>query len=118
MVAWSLSGRYASAMCGGREYKTRHRVWRWVREHLPNANQILAIATVILVFIGYWALRDTEKTLELSERAWVGPIDAKLDEVPQQGKDVEATVSIRILGENLLSISHGTSKPLLPLTGS
>jgi hypothetical protein len=65
---------------------------------LPDANQILAGATVVLVVIGYGALKDTEATLEFSERAWVGPIDAKLDAAPQEGKDVKATVSVRNTG--------------------
>jgi hypothetical protein len=64
----------------------------------PDANQILATATVILVVIGYFALKDTEATLEFSERAWVGPIDAKLDAAPQEGKEVKATVSVRNTG--------------------
>lgn len=75
------------------------RLWRRLREHIPDANKVLAGATVILVIIGYWALHDTEETLELSERAWVGPIDAKLDAVPQQGKDIKATVSVRNTGK-------------------
>lgn len=78
---------------------TCSKIWRLAGEHIPNANQILAVATVILVVIGYWALTDTEETLELSERAWVGPIDAKLSEAPQKGKDVKATVTIRNTGK-------------------
>ena len=55
-------------------------------KHHPDANQVLAVATIILVVLAYMALKDTEDTLELSERAWVGPADAKIDAVPQEGK--------------------------------
>lgn len=54
-------------------YRALTLIWR----ESPNANQILALATIILVIIGWYAIRLTEKTLELSERAWVGPRDAK-----------------------------------------
>src|SRR5205823_12924129 len=64
-------------------------------KHHPDANQVLAVATIILVVLAYMALKDTEDTLELSERAWVGPADAKIDAVPQEGKEVKATVSVR-----------------------
>ena len=67
-------------------------------KHHPDANQVLAVATIILVVLAYMALKDTEDTLELSERAWVGPADAKIDAVPQEGKEVKATVSVRNTG--------------------
>jgi hypothetical protein len=67
-------------------------------KHRPDANHVLAGATAVLVVIAYWALRDTEDTLELSERAWVGPVDAKIDAIPQEGKEVKATVTVRNTG--------------------
>jgi hypothetical protein len=82
-------------------YYARYWIWRvlcglW--RHSPYASQILAFATILLVIIGYWTLRDYEVTLERSERAWVGPIDVKIDAAPQQDKDVKITVSVRNTG--------------------
>jgi hypothetical protein len=71
----------------------------WLWQHRPDAHQILALATVILVIIGYWTLVDIEVTLERSERAWIGPTDVKIDAAPQEGRDVKITVGVRNTGK-------------------
>ena len=71
---------------------------RWLWRHRPDAQQILAFATILLVMISYWTLVDLGVTLERSERAWVGPIDVKLDGALQKDKEVKITVSVRNTG--------------------
>src|SRR5262249_1164370 len=65
-----------------------------------NANQVLAGATIILVILAWFALKDTEETLELSQRAWVGPTDAKLMAAPEIGKDTTIVVTVHNTGHS------------------
>ena len=79
----------------------------WLWRNSPDASKILAFATILLVVIGYWTLRDYEVTLERSERAWVGPVDVKIDAAPQKDKDVKITVSVRNTGkEPAIDVFH------------
>jgi hypothetical protein len=80
-------------------YDITHAALCWLWQRRPDAHQILALATIVLVVIGYWTLVDIEVTLERSERAWVGPTDVKIDAAPQEDKDVKITVSVRNTGK-------------------
>lgn len=54
-----------------------------IREHIPNAHVVNAIATIALVIatagvvgVGIWGVIVTKNALELSERAWIAAINA------------------------------------------
>lgn len=82
-------------------------VLRQILNHWPAsdfvvawATVILAVFTVVLAMLAYWALQDTEKTVELSERAWLGSTDAKIDSVPKIGKASNFTITVRNTGRS------------------
>jgi hypothetical protein len=85
-------------------YKISHNFLCWAWLHRPDAHQALSLLTAVLVIIGIIALKDSEDTLELSQRAWVGPTDAHLDNVPAiddkgiAAADVKVSVSMQNTG--------------------
>lgn len=81
-----------------REYYQRiANVWNKIGPFF-SAHYILAWATVILTGIAWVALIVTENTLELTERAWVGPSAAKIAAIPQINKEVKISITVNNTG--------------------
>jgi hypothetical protein len=100
---------------------------RFLLESLNNlSGAILAAATVALALIAYWqygALDKTDHTLKdtlvASNRAWLGPVDAVLDEQLQIGQPIKVSIIFENTGrapalDVLNSPGEGVAEPISP----
>jgi hypothetical protein len=62
------------------------------------AHVATAVATGFLVVVGVWGVWETKKALELSQRAWLSPIDAQLVIPLEIGKPIHFRLILQNTG--------------------
>ena len=71
----------------------------------------LVIGTWVLAFVSIWGLRESRNAIAISERAWVAPIDARLDEPLQRDKPIKVVVLLENSGKqpalNVQNVANG-----------
>jgi hypothetical protein len=71
----------------------------------------LASGTWVLAAITFWATRDSESSIETSERAWVAPVEARLDEPLEKDRPIKVVVLLENSGKqpalNVQNVASG-----------
>ena len=71
----------------------------------------LVTGTWALAFVSIWGLRESRNAIAISERAWVAPIDARLDEPLQRDKPIKVVVLLENSGKqpalNVQNVANG-----------
>ena len=75
------------------EHNRFRRIGRWMHEHFPDSNTMVAVATIALVIVGAWGIVEGRKALKLAQRAWITPIAATFPRAPETGKSFHFTVA-------------------------
>ena len=83
-------------------------------KYCPNAHQALALLTLVLAIITFFALRETRKALVASQRAWIVPTGAKIDGAIELNVPFRFKITFENVGREVaLNTIHiwGASKP-------
>ena len=71
----------------------------------------LASGTWVLAAITFWATDDSESSIEISERAWIAPVEAGLDEPLEKDKPIKVVALLENSGKqpalNVQNVASG-----------
>jgi len=77
-----------------REEQTRYKSMGFFDKYVPHSHVSNAVATICLVVVGMWGIRETRNALELSQRAWLSVVSVSLSAPVENKRSIRFLVFI------------------------